>query len=103
MIGTHEMALLRPGAVLINTSRGEVVNEVALVQTLRNGHLGGAALDVIAHERQPMLRRLSSILEYARAHDNLLITPHIGGATWESMEKTEVFMARKLALFLRAL
>jgi D-3-phosphoglycerate dehydrogenase len=100
MIGTNELALLPPGAVLINTSRGELVDETALVQALASQHLAGAAVDVICHERQAEQRRHSPLLAYARTHSNLLITPHIGGATYESMAKTEVFMARKLENFL---
>jgi D-3-phosphoglycerate dehydrogenase len=71
-----------------------------LVQALASQRLGGAAVDVISHERQPEQRRQSPLLAYARTHDNLLITPHIGGATHESMARTEVFMARKLKSFL---
>jgi len=88
--------------MLINTSRGELLDEAALVQVLKSGRLAGAAVDVIAHERSPDLRMSSPLLAYARAHDNLLITPHLGGATVEAMAETEVFMARKLEQFLRS-
>ena len=100
MIGTSELALLPPGAIFINTSRGELVDEAALAQVLASQHLAGAAVDVIGHERQPEQRRQSPLLAYACSHDNLLITPHIAGATYESMAKTEVFIARKLENFL---
>lgn len=100
MIGVPELALLPPGAVLINTSRGELVDEGALVETLKSGRLAGAALDVVANERGEHRRQKSPLLAYARAHDNLLITPHVAGATYESMAKTELFMARKLGDFL---
>jgi D-3-phosphoglycerate dehydrogenase len=100
MIGPMELALLPAGAVLINTSRGPLLNEAALVDALGRGHLAGAAVDVLAHEGDAHRRAESPLLAYARLHDNLLITPHIGGATCESMAKTEVFMARKLAKFL---
>lgn len=96
LIGRRELARLPAGAILINTSRGEVVDEVALVEALESGHLAGAALDVVHHERQPEMRSNNPLLAYARSHDNLLLTPHIGGATWESMGKTEIFVARKL-------
>lgn len=103
MIGASEMALMHPGSVLVNTSRGEIVNEVALIKALDSKNLAGAALDVVSQERNLEKRRISSILSYVRTHDNLLITPHIAGATRESMAKTEVFMARKLAVLLNAL
>ena len=100
MIRPLELGLLPPGAVLLNTSRGPLINEAALVDALERGHLAGAAVDVIADERDADQRMHSPLLRYARTHDNLLISPHIGGATYESMAKTEVFMARKLEKFL---
>jgi D-3-phosphoglycerate dehydrogenase len=103
LIGVAELALLSPGSGLINTSRGELVDEMALVQALERKRLAGAALDVICNEREPQQRRQSPLLAYARTHDNLLITPHLAGATHESMAKTELFMARKLMAFLDSL
>ncbi len=102
LIGKTELALLPQNAVLINTSRGQLIDENALIQALESGRLGGAALDVIANERDAAQRNKSPLLAYANQHDNLLITPHIGGATYESMAKTEVFMAQKLVDFLLA-
>ena len=103
LIGRTELALLPQNAVLINTSRGQLIDENALIQALDGGRLGGAALDVITNERDAALRNNSPLLAYANQHDNLLITPHIGGATYESMAKTEVFMAQKLVDFLLAI
>ena len=100
MIGATELALLPAGAVLVNTSRGQLIDESALIKALKRKHLAGAALDVVAQERNSENRRLSPLLDYAGTRDNLLITPHIGGATYESMAKTEVFMAHKLTKFL---
>lgn len=99
LIGRRELERMRPGALLVNTSRGAVVDEAALVDALRSGRLAGAAVDVLADERNASA---SPIVAYARTHDNLIVTPHIGGATMESMARTEVFMARKLARFLEA-
>jgi D-3-phosphoglycerate dehydrogenase / 2-oxoglutarate reductase len=103
MVGARELAMLPQGAVLVNTSRGELIDEVALVESLENKHLAGAALDVIRDERDVKKRLRSPLLAYAVRHDNLLITPHIGGATHESMAKTEVFMAQKLMRFFQEL
>ena len=97
MIASSELAMLPRGAMLINTSRGDVLDEKALLDVLESGQLGGAALDVLSDERGS---RNSTLLAYACSHDNLLITPHIGGATFESMASTEIFMVRKLKLFL---
>ncbi len=96
LLGTAEFTQLPRGAIVINTARGEVIEEDALVASLESGQLSGAALDVIAHERESALRDISPVLRYAHTHANLLITPHLGGATYESMAKTEIFMAQKL-------
>ena len=98
LIGATEFAALPPGSVLVNTARGELIDEPALVEALASGHLAGAALDVICNERQN--KDTSPLMAYACSHDNLLITPHLGGATVESMHKTEECMADKLARFL---
>lgn len=100
-IDREKLALLPEGAVVINTSRGEIIDEDALADALEQRRLAGAALDTISHERNDTLRRGSRLMALARQTDYLLITPHIGGATPESMAKTEQFMARKLAQFLR--
>ncbi|HEX2055942.1 MAG TPA: NAD(P)-dependent oxidoreductase [Nitrospiraceae bacterium] len=101
LIGRQELALLPRGSVLINTSRGDVVDADALVEALDSGHLSGAALDVVPFERDHERRRASPLFAYAAARSNLLITPHIAGATVEAMHKTEEFMAHKLLDFYR--
>ena len=99
MIGDAQLSLLSAGALLVNTSRGEVLDEAAVVRHLESGRLGGAAVDVLKNETKPEGVFESPLVSYARFHRNLLVTPHIGGATAESMAKTEVFMASKLATF----
>jgi D-3-phosphoglycerate dehydrogenase len=98
MLGDDELSLLPRGAILVNTARGEVIDESALLKVLRNGHLAGAAVDVITGERQLQFDE-NELLAYSRQHQNLLITPHIAGATVESMAQTEVFIARKVSEF----
>lgn len=87
---------LPKGAILVNTSRGGVWDEDAILELLDNKHLGGVATDVIQHEQDVSLRAKSKMIAYAKEHTNLLITPHIAGATFESMEMTEIFIANKL-------
>src|SRR5271166_916267 len=74
MIGVREFARMKPGAILINTARGAVINQAAMVAALRSGHLAGAGLDVTDPEPiaagDPLLRL-----------DNVVITPHIGSAS----------------------
>jgi D-3-phosphoglycerate dehydrogenase / 2-oxoglutarate reductase len=101
LIGAQELARLPEGALLVNTSRGQVIDEAALVRALESGRLAGTAVDVLAEERSEGLMD-SPLIRYARTHTNVLITPHIGGATYESMAATEIFMAQKLKKFLEA-
>ena len=93
--GKEQFSKMKASAWFINTARGELIDETALLDALRSGHLAGAALDVLQNEQYNDMG-LHSLVGYAREHENLLITPHIGGCTVESMDKTEVFMAQKL-------
>jgi phosphoglycerate dehydrogenase-like enzyme len=69
LLGARELALMKPGAVLINIARGQLVDEPALIDALRSGHLGGAALDVFATEPLPADSPLWDL-------SNVLVTPH---------------------------
>jgi D-3-phosphoglycerate dehydrogenase len=102
LIGRAEFSAMKPGAVVLNTSRGKILDEEVLLDFLERGHLGGAALDVIHDEYSPGSGFRDRLLRYAQSKDNLLITPHLGGATHDSLEKVEVFMAEKLARHLRS-
>ena len=78
LVGTAELAAAKPGALLVNTARGGVVDEDALYRALTQGPLGAAACDVLAHEPPapglPLLRL-----------PNFLATPHLGAATDEAL------------------
>jgi D-3-phosphoglycerate dehydrogenase len=91
---------MKPGVVIINTSRGAIINEGALLIHLESGHVGGAGLDVIHGEWDENIYD-HPLIKYARTHDNLVITPHIAGATIESIVGARVFMAKKLAGYIR--
>jgi D-3-phosphoglycerate dehydrogenase len=99
LIGREELALMKKESILVNTSRGGVIDEDALLEALRSARLQGAALDVLADER--FITGEHPLIQYARRHRNLLVVPHIGGNTSESFEKTEVFLARKVVEALR--
>jgi D-3-phosphoglycerate dehydrogenase / 2-oxoglutarate reductase len=95
---------MKPGAFLINTSRGAIVNEPALLHALKSGQISGAGLDVIDGE---WLAKddlsLHPLIAYMQDHDNLVITPHTASSTPDSMYGARNFMARKIANYLRLL
>jgi D-3-phosphoglycerate dehydrogenase len=99
--GRRQFAQMKPNSWFVNTSRGELVDEVALLDALRRGQIAGAALDVLSQEDSSGMAG-HPLVQYARDHDNLLITPHIGGCTIESIEKTENFIAKQIAAFLQS-
>jgi D-3-phosphoglycerate dehydrogenase / 2-oxoglutarate reductase len=100
MFGVREFGQMKHGSWFINTARGELVEQDALLSALRSGWIRGAAIDVIADEQAA--GAAERLVEFARRNSNLLITPHIGGCTVESMGKTELFMAKKLQAALTA-
>jgi D-3-phosphoglycerate dehydrogenase len=83
MIGAAELARMKPGACLLNASRGTVVVIEALAEALRSGHIGGAAVDVYPAEPESNSDGFESAL---RGMSNVLLTPHIGGSTEEAQE-----------------
>ena len=94
---------MKPGGFFVNTARGELVNEVALLEALESGKLGGAALDMLRGEFKPgFSKRLKShkLIEYANTHENLIITPHYAGATLDAWDKTQT---KTIELILEAL
>lgn len=93
MIGAAELARMKNGAHLINASRGKVVDIDALAEGLRNGRIGGAAIDVFPREPKGAGDEFVSPL---REFDNVLLTPHIGGSTEEAQENIGGEVASKL-------
>jgi D-3-phosphoglycerate dehydrogenase / 2-oxoglutarate reductase len=81
MIGAQEVAAMRPGAFLLNLSRGSVVDVAAVAEALRSGHLAGAAVDVFPeepkHNDEPFASELQGL-------PNVVLTPHVGGSTEEA-------------------
>ena len=95
MIGNAQFARMKPTAIFVNTARGELVDDESLANSLEINILAGAAIDVIEAEHIERLGK-QRLLDLARTTHRLLITPHIGGNTSESMAKTENFLAQKL-------
>ena len=82
------IAEMKRGAVLVNTARGSIVDEAALAEAVASGLVTGAAVDVLTGEERGDIES-SPLLRCARAGHNVLITPHIGGATREAIARTE--------------
>jgi D-3-phosphoglycerate dehydrogenase len=93
MIGPEQLARMKPGARLINASRGTVVDIDALVDALKSERLAGAAVDVFPLEPKASGDEFVSPL---RGFDNVLLTPHVGGSTEEAQQNIGTEVAEKL-------
>lgn len=93
MFGAEQLAQMKAGAVLINASRGTVVDIDALAEAITSKHLSGAAIDVFPVEPKGNQEEFVSPL---RGLDNVILTPHIGGSTVEAQENIGVEVAEKL-------
>ena len=96
MIGARQLADMKPGSILINASRGTVVDIDALARSLEERKLGGAAIDVFPVEPRSNDDEFVSPL---RRFDNTFLTPHIGGSTIEAQENIGTEVAEKLARY----
>ena len=101
MLNREMFSHFKKGSYLINTARAEIVDFDALLEALEGGILAGAAMDVFEGEFQKGFSgspgfRAHPLLEYARNHDNLLLTPHIGGSTQDAWKKTEAHTLRRV-------
>jgi len=89
LIGTKELSMMKPTAILINTARGAVVNQDALIQALQTGTIAGAGLDVTTPEPLPVDSPLFSMR-------NVVIAPHIGSATHETRREMAILAVRNV-------
>lgn len=94
LIGERELGLLKDGARIVNTSRGGIVDERALVSALRDGRLAGAALDVFSEEPVPPAHPLLVM-------EHVVATPHLGASTQEAQDKAGTAIAEMVRLALR--
>jgi D-3-phosphoglycerate dehydrogenase len=93
MIGQPQLERMKQGAILINASRGTVVDIEALVCALKTRHLAGAAIDVFPKEPKSLDEEFASPL---RGLDNVILTPHVGGSTEEAQQNIGIEVAEKL-------
>jgi D-3-phosphoglycerate dehydrogenase len=93
----HHFKEMKKDAYFINTSRGELIDQSALLESLENGHIKGAAIDVIDGDSSWSNEFCGDIrlLEYAKRNNNLIITPHMGGYGKDSIYKTREFVVNK--------
>ena len=94
MIDKKVLGKMKNNSYIVNTSRGEIVNEHDIVEALRSGKLKGYATDVIEDEYGD--RHKSPILKGIKEGLNILVTPHVGGMTWEGQQKAYMWSINKL-------
>ena len=91
LMDENSLRIVKKGAFIINTARGAVIDEIALLSSLESGHLGGAALDV--YENEP------TITEGLLHLDNVVLVPHIGTATISARNEMSRFAMENIDLF----
>ena len=101
-IGREAFSKMKPGVVIINTSRGALVDEGAFLDALKSGKVSAAGLDMIHGEWDEHIER-HPLIRYAATHRNLVITPHIGGSTYETNRDARLCTAKKLVRYLKSL
>jgi glycerate dehydrogenase len=98
LINAQTLALMKPSALLINTARGALIDEAALMEALRDKRIAGAALDVLSQEPPPADHR---IIQAAKELDNLIVTPHSAWSARETRERLLNEVAETIGAFLR--
>ena len=86
MVDKRWFKMMKKDAVLVNSSRGEIINEKDLLNALKSNRIAGAIVDVIKDEHKSNFDK-NKMINYAKQNDNLIITPHIAGLTIDSEEK----------------
>jgi len=103
LVSRHLIEKLRPTSYIINTSRGAILNEDDLLISLNSRKIAGAALDVLSGELDGEFLTNNRLFDYSMKNTNLLISPHIGGASYDAWKKTEDFICEKFAIFFESL
>lgn len=99
LIDESLLRLMKPDIVIVNTSRGEIINEVDLIKRLNSNPLMKVAVDVVSDEVRNKKNNL--LLKFARESNQILITPHIGGMTKEAQEIAYNHSAKNLKTFFK--
>ena len=102
IINCNAISKMKNNAILINTSRGGLIDEEALLEALKSGKIKGAGLDVIDGEWMSNISN-HPLVDYAKNNENIIILPHIGGATKESILGARIFILNKVANYLENL
>lgn len=89
LFNAERLATMKPGAMLVNTARGGLIDAEALIASVESGHLLGAALDVFEQEPLPLTHPYT-------ACDRIVLSPHLGGATGEAMQRTALEVAQQV-------
>ncbi len=105
MFDAGALAKMKPTAYLINTSRGKIVNEEAVLEALRSKKIAGYGTDVLAGELDFDGKTFSDypLVEHSKTNENVIVLPHIGGMTVESRIATDLFIAKKTATHLKSI
>ncbi len=102
MFNKKTLKKLKKNSLLINTSRGEIIESKSLAFFLKNKKIKGAALDLIENEVFAEKRINNPLIKYAKKNNNLLITPHLGGFTHESVKNTDLFILKKFEKYIKS-
>ena len=98
LLSAERIKQMKPGCVFVNTSRGELVDESALVRALESGQVAAVGADVVRGE--PDIRT-NPLWQYSQKHDNVLITPHIGGFCPEAVDQVVEFSCQRILEFFK--
>ncbi len=99
LISKRELALMKEGAILLNLSRGSLVDVSALAESIKSGHIGGAGIDVYTNEPKSNNEAFVSELQNL---PNVILTPHIGGSTEEAQRNIGEFVSTKIIDFINS-
>jgi len=94
LISFEEVSKMKKGVFIINTARGELINEEAVSKGIKDNHIAGLGIDVLSNEHNKEFLRNSPLFKAMKNDYNIIITPHIGGCTCEAMEYTENTIAK---------